>query len=288
MANTAEIRRHIAAVKQTRTITNAMHLVASSRMRRVLTHIESNHAYFVRVQSAMKDIMQSPHNVTHPYLTMREGSRRTYIVVAADKGMAGPYNLNILTFAEQEMERHPDTQLITVGIVASEYFRSHGNPPDIEITGMIQDPSLHNARTLAFDVLDLYDNNLTDEVHIIYTSFYGSTKGRPVMRRLLPLLLDDYADVEVSEPAHEILYLPSAQEVFTRLAPQYIIGMSFGMLVQSYASEHFARMSAMQSATKSADDMLKQLKQEYNMARQAAITQEITEIAAAAEDRSKL
>ncbi len=146
----------------------------------------------------------------------------------------------------------------------------------------MQDPSLSNARKLAFDIFDLYDDDLTDEVYIIYTSFYGASKNKPVIRRLLPIVRGDYEQIEAHEMS-DILYEPSAQELFSLLVPQYVIGILFGALVQAYAAEHFARMNAMQSATKNADEMLKKLQTQYNMARQAAITQEISEIAGAAE-----
>ena len=285
MQNANEIRAHIAAVRQTRKITNAMHLVASSRLKKVMSHIEYNNAYFSRVQATMKDILQSSESVTHEYLTGRGGERRTYIVVAGDKGLAGAYNANVLNLAYETISQRKEkkeTYLLTVGLVATEFFRARGMQPDIETNGAVQDPSLSNARKLAFDIFDLYDDDLTDEVYIIYTSFYGDTKNRPVIRRLLPIVRGDYEQIAAHKMS-DIIYEPSAQELFSLLVPQYVTGILFGALVQAYAAEHFARMNAMQSATRNADEMLKKLQTQYNMARQAAITQEITEIAGAAE-----
>ncbi len=282
MQNTNEIRAHIAAVKQTRKITNAMHLVASSRLKKVMSHIEYNNAYFSRVQATMKDILQSSESVTHQYLTGRGGDRRTYIVVAGDKGLAGAYNASVLNLAYETISQRKEkkeTYLLTVGLVATEFFKARGMQPDIETTGAVQDPSLSNARKLAFDI---YDDDLTDEVYIIYTSFYGDTKNRPVIRRLLPIVRGDYEQIAAHKMS-DIIYEPSAQELFSLLVPQYVTGILFGALVQAYAAEHFARMNAMQSATRNADEMLKKLQTQYNMARQAAITQEITEISGAAE-----
>ena len=127
MQNTNEIRAHIAAVQQTRKITNAMHLVSSSRLKKVMSHIEYNNAYFSRVQATMKDILQSSEAVTHEYLTGREGDRRTYVVVSGDKGMAGAYNSNVLNLAYNtimERKERKETYLLTVGLVASEFFKS--------------------------------------------------------------------------------------------------------------------------------------------------------------------
>ncbi|MGI6175751.1 MAG: ATP synthase F1 subunit gamma [Christensenellales bacterium] len=284
MQNAVEIRHHIRAVTQTRKITNAMQLVATSRMKRVMRHIEYNHRYFRRVQQTMKDILQSDHPITHPYLCQRESGRKLFIVLAGDKGMAGAYNANLLRFAHEQYRACASRpQLLTVGIIASMYFRKQGVVPDIEVMGASQDPSMHRARELTFELFDYYDQNLTDEVYIIFTAFYDEQKNKPAMRRLLPIRISDYEHVKAEQKEQEILYTPSPQEVFNLLIPQYTVGILFGALVQAYASEHFARMNAMRNATQNADKMIKALKQQYNMARQAAITQEITEIAGAAE-----
>ena len=178
------------------------------------------------------------------------------------------------------MDKHgKQRSLISVGLVTSEFFRSHSMNPDIEVLGTMQDPTLSNARRITFDILEMYDKNLTDEVHIIYTSFFGETKNKPVARRLLPLMISDYNDIENAPHAEILTYEPSANEVFSHLVPQYLIGILFGAIVQSYAAEHYARMNAMQSATKNADEMLSVLKMKYNMARQTTITQEIIELA---------
>lgn len=278
MEKANEIRKHIGAVEETRKITNAMYLVATSRLRKVMSHIESNKKYYMRIQKAMKDILNRSENLSHRYLT-DSGDRTTFIVVAGDKGLAGSYNADVLNFAMDKITGcKNEISLISVGLVAGDFLRSHGLHPDIEMTGTIQSPSLGYARKIAFDIMDIYDRGLTDEAHIIYTSFFGKTKNMPVERRLLPLMKSDYDDIKGSPHAGTIIYEPSMEELFSHLVPQYLIGIVFEALVQSYASEHYARMNAMQSATRNADEMLKKLKTEYNMARQSAITQEITEI----------
>jgi F-type H+-transporting ATPase subunit gamma len=292
MATALEIRHRIRAVQQTRKITNAMYLVASSRMKWVMEHIEYNQLYQLRLRTAMWDIMNSlngeflleENTISHPYFIRRGGQKRTYIVIAGDKGMAGSYNHNILSFAWEQMEPCPDCSLITVGMMASIYFRGRGKQPDIEILNVTQDPSLTNARQIAFEIIDLYDRELTGEVYIVYTQFYGANRCVPTVSRLLPQQAEDYADLKPNPlPTGDIIYVPSRREVFDLLVPQYLIGIVFGALVQAYASEHFSRMNAMRSATRNADEILKRLQLEYNMARQTAITQEITEITGVAE-----
>jgi F-type H+-transporting ATPase subunit gamma len=283
MAHAAEIRQHIAAVEQTKKITGAMELVSSMRIRRVMSHIEQNHRYFEHVQKTMKQILAA-HHITHPYLkNIPADGHCTFIVITGDKGLCGAYNLNVLNLALEKMKEKPRHALITVGRSAEAFFRARGIEPDVTILGIAQDPTLSRARQLARDIMRLFDMGETDEIQIVYTSFFGETKNMAVTRRLLPVVEDDYAGIESTEYVPEILYHPSEQEVFDLLVPQYVLGIIFGVMVQSYASEHFARMNAMHGATMNAQEMLKSLKTEYNMARQAAITNEIAEITGAAE-----
>ncbi len=284
MQSTNEIREHIGAIEETRKITNAMQLVSTARLKRVMDHIDYNHRYFQRVLAAMRDILSSTETVSHPYLTDRGAKRQSFIVIAADKGLCGNYNASVLELALKQIKNAGEgASVIAVGIIAKEYLVSHGVIPNAEIMGMVQDPTLHEARTLAYDVFDLYDKNKTDEVYVLYTSFYGKTKNKAIMRRLLPVMKSDYDIAEASERARDMSYEPSAQEMFSHLVPQYVIAVLFGALEQSYACEQFARMNAMQSATQNADEMLQKLKLRYNLARQTAITQEIAEISGAAE-----
>ncbi len=286
MSSPAEIRHHIAAVEQTKKITGAMELVSSTRMKRVMSHIEQNRRYFDSVQRTMKELLITSQNVSHPYLCENcsgETGHCTFIVISGDKGLCGSYNHNILKLALENILQYEHHSIITIGNTAEEFFRKEKMTPDIALLGIAQDPSLSKARVLVREIMELFDSEHTDEVRIVYTSFYGKTKNTPVVRRLLPILLDDYSDISNIETLPEILYHPSPQEVFDLLVPQYILGILFGVMVQAYASEHFARMNAMHSATTNAQDMLKGLRVKFNMARQHDITNEIAEITGSAE-----
>ena len=263
-----------------------MELVSSTRMKRVMSHIEQNRRYFDSVQKTMKELLVSSMEVSHPYLCDSCGeaeSHCTFIVISGDKGLCGSYNHNILQLAYDNIKQYEKHSIITIGNTAEEFFNKQGMTPDISLLGIAQDPSLSKARVLVREVMDLFDTGHTEEVRIIYTSFYGKTKNTPVVRRLLPILIDDYSDISNIETLPEIIYHPSPQEVFDLLIPQYILGILFGVMVQAYASEHFARMNAMHSSTSNAQDMLKSLTVKYNMARQRDITNEIAEITGAAE-----
>jgi len=278
-----EIRHHIAAVEQTKKITGAMEMVSSNRMKRVMGHIEQNHLYFERVQRMMKEVLQTSKDVSHPYLNERPGGNCCFIVIAGDKGLCGSYNSAVLHMALEKIGERPNHYIVTIGNVAEEFFMSRNMPPDVTLQGIAQDPTLTRARALVREVMRLYDLGMADEIRVVYTSFYGETKNMPVDRRLLPIRLDDYTGISSGEYLPEIIYHPSAQEVFDLLVPQYILGILFGVMVQAYASEHYARMNAMNSATTNAQEMLKDLRTKYNLARQGAITNEIAEITGAAE-----
>lgn len=280
MQNTGEIRSHIRAVEQTRKITNAMYLVSSARMKKVMPHVDYNRRYFRRAQSAMQHILASGGEIEHPYLLDRGSENTTFIVIAGDKGMVGSYNEDVLKFAAQRIKAHPGCHVIAVGISATQYFRHEGIQTDVEIIGASQDPSLHHARRMTNDLFSLYDRKLTDRVYIIYTQFVSTVKWHPYIRRLLPLPSEEWTAQARPE---EMIYHPSPQEMFNLLVPQYTIGIVFGALVNSYAAEHCARMNAMQSATRNADELIDRLRAQYNLARQAAITREITEITGAAQ-----
>lgn len=278
-----EIREHILAVEQTKKITGAMELISSTRMRQVMGHIEHNRRYFTDIRRTMKEILTSSQEISHPYLTPRENRHCTYVVFSGDKGFCGAHNHNVLNFALSRIRENPGCGLITLGHTAESFFPAHGVMPDICMRGIVQDPTLERTRDVSEELTSLYERKLTDELRIIYTSFYGDTKRQPVETRLLPLLLPDYDDVRDAEQMDEIMYHPSAQTVFNQMVPQYVVGLMFGIMVQAYASEHFSRMTAMRSATTNAKDMIDSLSTQYNLVRQSIITNELAEIADAAE-----
>jgi len=288
MTNLNEIRRHIRAVSKTRQITNAMYLLSTARMKRAMQHVDYNREYYKRVRATVKDILSKSSSVHHPYLDARPTKRAAYLVIASDKGMCGNYNSNILNFAWEQMRHKEQHYLGTIGIMATEFFRKKGMEPDVQWLGVAQNPTLMDARNITEALFREYDEGLMDEVYLISTRFVNSTVQYPRCVRLLPLNIDDYYDVELEFPYEsDVIFEPSAQEVFHTLVPQYAVGLVFGSLVQAVASEHCARMQAMQNATRNADEMIKKLQAQYNAARQFAITQEILEITNAAQQQQK-
>ena len=278
-----EIRHHMAAIEQTKKITGAMELISSNRMRQVMGHISHNRRYFSYIRTTMKELLTSSQEVSHPFFAERPRGQCTYVVISGDKGLCGSHNSAVLNFALEHILANPGSSLITMGHTAESFFHSRGMTADIALLGIVQDPTLTRAREIAREMTSLYERELTDEIRVVFTSFYGETKCKPVEFRLLPVKLHDYDDIRDAEELEGILYHPSAQTLLDQMVPQYIIGLVFGVMVQAYASEHYARMTAMHSATTSAQEMIDGLRTQYNLARQSAITNEIAELAGANE-----
>ena len=258
-------------------------MVSSNRMRQVMTHIEYNNKYFSAIRQTMKEVLTASQEISHPFLNERERGHHTFMVIAGDKGMCGAYNANVLNYTLKRLNETPGSSLITVGDKAEEFFRLRGIHPDITFLGLAQDPTLKRAREVAAHLTYIYEQELTDDIRIINTSFYSEAKGVPVELRLLPITLHSYDDILDAEDITEIMFHPSPQTVFDMMVPQYAIALIFGVMVKSYASENHARMTAMFTATSNAQEILDDLNIRHNLARQTAITNEIAEITGAAE-----
>lgn len=279
MASMADIKHSIRSISETEQITRAMHLISTSKMKKAINKYESNHAHFERVQSALKDIFSHSKELEHPYVGESRGGKAAYIVIAADKGMCGGYNHNVLNLALEHMQQFEDRYILTVGHMARAFFERRSYMVDVEFLHVSQNPSLFNARNITGDILELYDSGIMDEVYVVYTKFISVMRQEARVIRLLPLCIENLADVcEEIQYAAELYYHPTPKQVFDVLVPQYIIGLVYGCLVQSYASEQCARMTAMENATNNAEEMIETLSKDYNRARQFAITNEISEI----------
>lgn len=279
MSDTAEIKHRIKSVSDTHQITKAMELISVSKMRKAIEKQAVNKAYFDSVRYTIKDIMRHSSDIRHKYLVHRPNNRTAYIVIAGDKGLAGAFNNNVLNLAWQHMQSRPVHYVVTIGQMARAFFESKGQPIDLEFTHAVTNPTLHDARGIMRDILDLYDRNLMDEVVVVFTHMYSTTVQKPELVRLLPIVESDIpGDVESSFTG-EILYDPSPNEVLNVLVPQYLVGMIYSVLIHSFASEHASRMLAMSNANKNADKMLESLNLEYNRSRQSAITTELLDLA---------
>ena len=275
MQNIAEIRHHTNAAEQTKKITNAMYLISAARMNKLIARMSYNTRYLTHVQDAMRHVLASCEPENHPYMHERSSGENTYIVFAGEKGMAGSYHADLLKFAHACIREQGLGRVLCFGAIAANYFRKQGITPAHEYHFSADGPTLESTRHLEQDVFRWYDETNAGAVYLIHPRFVSAADCQPHMQRLLPLDVDSFGERTDKE---EMLYHPSAEEMFHLLIPQYSVCILYGALMQTYAGEHSARMYAMQNATKNADSLLKELQGQYNMARQSAITQEIIEI----------
>lgn len=288
MASITEIRTRMKSIEQTLKITNAMYLISSSKMKKAKKQLEDVEPYFEKVFSTIADILRHSPELDHPYFDHRVDShpRKTgYIVITGDKGLAGAYNHNILKLAESHLYDTEAPSLFVVGQVGRHYFQQKKIKIDVEFMYTAQDPTMARARDMSDTMIDLFRRKQLDEVYILYTKMISPLAMEPKMLKLLPL---DKDEVKAASPKKEryreiLNYVPSVDAVLNNLVPGYVKGMIFGAMVESFCSEQSARMTAMDSSSENAREMIRELSLLYNRARQAAITQEITEIVGGAE-----
>ena len=290
MASIKEIRTHIKSVEQTLKITNAMYLISSSNLRKARKQLNDVEPYFQKIETTISDILHHSPQINHPFFDKRpeippEKRKVGYIVVTGDKGLAGAYNHNILKLAEKKLAKAANPSLFVVGQVGRSYFLEHGIPIDVEFLYTAQDPTVSRARDMAELMMDLYLNRQLDEVYVLFTKMVTSFQMEPTVHKLLPLDPDVFPEYEENRDKYnrDVTYVPSIKAVMDRLVPGYLKGDLFGALVESYCSEQNARMTAMKSSSDNARSMLQNLNLSYNRARQAAITQEITEVVGGAQ-----
>ena len=293
MANTKEIQKRMKSIQDTMKITSAMYMISSAKLRSAKQKLENTEPYFYALQSAISRLLRHIPDAKSRYFDQHEEipddkKRRGYIVITADKGLAGAYNHNVIKMAHELFEQGENNKLFVVGELGRQYFTKEGLEVDTEFKYTVQNPSLHRARVITERILELYNNNELDEVYIIYTKMENSFSMEAEMMKLLPLVKEDFmgkAPVDIYQ--EEIKADTTMQDILEHVVPNYVNGFIYGALVESFASEHNSRMMAMQAATDSAKEMLQTLSIEYNRVRQAAITQQITEVIGGAKSQKK-
>jgi F-type H+-transporting ATPase subunit gamma len=296
MASMREIKTRIKSIKETRQITKAMKLISAAKLKKARQQLEQTLPYFGKVKDTIADILMhtgNKDNMENVFFDLRkdkEGKKTGFIVLTGDKGLAGGYNHNILKLAEDSIKKSESPLLFVAGHMGRNYlarknYNLYGN-----FDYPVQNPTVYRAREIAEIVLELFRTGDLDEVHLVYTRMVSTIKLEPRIMKLLPLDLEALMeDIQFDKRVEEVKkaeikiddlfdYEPSPKAVFDILIPKYVKGIVYGALVEAFTSEQSARMSAMDSATSNADDILQSLNLYYNRARQAAITQEISEI----------
>ncbi len=294
MASAREIQTRMKSIADTRKITNAMYMISSTKLRKAQRELADTEPYFYALQGMIARILRHiPPDVHSAYFDRRKrktgGERkRGLIVVTGDKGFAGAYNHNVLKLAGEWLEKEGDNRLFVVGELGRNYFLSRGMAVDTQFHYTAQNPTMDRARTIATTVVGRFLRQELDEVYLAFTQMENSLSETARMVRLLPLEREDFSSRLPADVYREEFFMePSPKEVLDQIIPNYIGGYIYGALVEAFCSEQHARMSAMQTATKSADDMLAQLAVAYNRIRQAAITQEITEVSSGAKAQKR-
>ena len=273
--------------------TKAVCMICSSKVKRAEKMQADTEPDFFTLQSEMSRILRHLPDMEDIYFKTNEDKlpedrKVGYIVITADKGLAGSYNHNILKMAEEHLKNHPNHSLFVLGELGRHYFEQRGIEIEKQFHYTVQNPTLNRARNIAEEILELYLHNELDEVYIIYTSMINAIQEETQMSQLLPLKKADFTvQIPIDIPREELALKPSPEAVMDRIVPNYVVGFVYGALVESFSCEQNARMMAMQSASNSARDMLAELDILYNRARQAAITQEITEVIAGAKSQKK-
>jgi F-type H+-transporting ATPase subunit gamma len=291
MASNKEILDRMNGIKDTLKITNAMYLISSSKLKKARKNWQSVTDYFQTIQATIGDILSRISDMEHVYLEPATGKtekphKRAYIVVTADKGLAGAYNLNVIKLAEQELQKHKDARLFVVGQIGRHYFEDKGIEIEDDFIYSSQDPSIQRARSITVDILDCFHAGKIDEVYIIFNKMKNAVQSETVMMELLPLAREQFK-TDNENVNSDVSFFPDEKSVFDSLAPITMHGIIFSALTESYCAELNDRMTAMDGASKSAKEMLDDLALQYNRSRQYGITQEITEVSAGSKAQKK-
>ena len=277
--STKEIKNRIRSMESTKQITKAMEMVAASKLRRAQAQVSASRPYFQILHSTIQDITRTNRDFSSPYLKERDVKKVMYIVIAGDRGLAGGYNSNILKLVMAEIQGK-DAMVLPIGKKAVDYFKNKNIPALTDKYAEAAAVSIGDCFSISKQLSKAFLAGEFDEVYVAYTNFVSVLSQVPDSMKLLPLKKEDIASEAEQARQCVTVYEGEPEEVFAAIVPEYLGGVLYGALCESRAAEQAARRSAMDSATQNADEMIADLSLKFNRARQAAITQEITEIVA--------
>lgn len=280
-ANMKAVKLRIKSVQSTMQITKAMELVASSKLRKAKERAEVCRPYFETMHQTLVDIAQGNTDFSSVYARESRNEKRCYVLIAGDRGLAGGYNTNLFKCLEAASVNQ-DFLVLPIGKKAVEYSKRNGFACVTESFGEIADVSVADCFEMANLLCGEFKKGEFGHIDLCYTKFVSMLSQQPSAIPVLPL--KDLTDKQDTKSIRNlILYEPDASEVFDAIVPEYLAGLIYGAVCESVASELAARRTAMEAATNNAEEMIEKLNLHYNRARQASITQEITEIVGGAE-----
>ena len=277
--STKEIKNRIRSMESTKQITKAMEMVAASKLRRAQAQVSNSRPYFEILYSTIQDITRANKDFSSPFLKKRDVKKVLYLVIAGDRGLAGGYNSNVLKLVQTEIQGK-DAVVLPIGKKAVDFFRSKKIPALTETYAEAAEVSIGDCFSISKQLSKAFLAGEFDEVYVAYTNFVSVLSQVPATMKLLPLEKPEAKPAEDGHRRCDTIYETDPEEVFAAIVPEYLGGILYGALCESRASEQAARRAAMDSATQNADEMIADLSLKFNRARQAAITQEITEIVA--------
>ena len=279
MASLQDIRRRIKSVKSIQQITNAMNMVATSRLRKAKEAAVANKPYADKMAQVVSDIAANAGDFTHPLLEARQEGKKLILVMASDKGLAGAYASNAFKEAVAGIEDKSNTEIVAVGRKTDAFFRNRDYEVAKSYIGISERPSYDDDKEIAVDLISRFVSGEVKEISIVYTRFVSAISCVPETVQLLP-----FGNLAGQGGTHaEYIYEPDAQSVLGYMLPQYLVTTIYAALLQAAASELSSRMNAMSNATDNAQELIAKLDLHYNKVCQAGITREITEIVGGAE-----
>ena len=282
MANLKDIRNRIKSVKSIEQVTKAMKMVAAAKMRRAQENMEQARPYSSRIMDLIQSLLPDVDRDLLPELHIRDVNRLLFVIITADRGMAGAFNTNVLKIAQKEIDNYAieDIDIICIGKKANAYFKNKDYNVIDTYIDFWNELDYNFVMSLGAKIINHFTNENVDTVKCIYNKFINVAKQEVVFDSLLPLVIEEDLD---SQDKEDRLFEPSKEEVISSIIPRFLNTQIWQFLLESFASEQAARMLAMENATTNAQDMIKDLTLQFNKARQTAITTEMLEIVSGAE-----
>ncbi len=291
MASAREMRLRIRSVKNIAQVTRALEAVSASKVRKAVEQVENTRPYANKAWQVLKHVAGQPgRSVLHPLLTDRPEVKNTLVVlISSDRGLAGAYNTNIIRFNTQNFKNYKNsTQYITVGRKGRDLLMRRGGDVMAEFSDLPAAPSFMDVSAIGHLAVDEFLEGNVDEVYLVYTDYISMARQEPVIKKLLPLEVDDGDDLvqeygQQKKIAAAYIYEPDAEEILNEIIPNFTALQVYQAVLESLASEHAARMVAMRNATDNAHELVGALQLDYNKVRQQSITGDILDIAGGAE-----
>ena len=277
-----DIKRRRDSIQSTGQITKAMKLVSTVKLQKAKGKAESTRPYFDLMYETVKNMLAKSGNINHRYLRAGESSKKAIITITANRGLAGGYNSNITRLITGSGIPKDDAMIYAIGTKGRDFLLRRGYTIKADYSEMVEQPEYTDARVICDEVLNAFTSGEVGEIYLAYTSFKNTVVHEPKLIKLLPVDAESMKQEEDGVDNTPMNYEPGEEEALNLIIPKYVCSLIYGAMVESVASENGARMQAMDSATSNAEDMISDLSLKFNRARQAAITQELTEIIAGA------